>query len=127
MDQSQSFCIETAGIVNEFLNLPVSFEAGLHEVIFGGMEGKPLLPWFPEWLEGRSTPEGAESFAEVTARVEAAMARVLAVPGLVLVVAHGGVFRALRDLMGLEREGLTPNGVPLFCEPTLTGWRVKAA
>ncbi len=117
---------ETTDIVNEFLNLPVTFEPELREVIFGGMEGKPLLPWFPEWLEGRFTPPGAERFDEVTARTEVAMRRVLALPGPVLIVAHGGIFRALRDLMGLPRgEGLTPNAMPLYCEPSLTGWQVK--
>lgn len=115
---------QTTGIVNEFLGLDVHFEPDLREVIFGGMEGKPLLPWFPEWLEGRYTPPDAESFAEVLARVEAAMERVLLRPGPLLVVAHGGVFRALRDLMGLPKEGLTPNAVPLFCVPDETGWRV---
>jgi probable phosphoglycerate mutase len=115
---------DTTEIVNKFLNLPVSFEADLHEVVFGGMEGKPLMPWFPEWLEGSSTPEGAESFAYLTARIDKVMQDILARPGLVLVVAHGGVFRAVRDLMGMPREGLTPNAVPLFCQHTLLGWQV---
>lgn len=116
---------ETTAIVNEFLNLPVSFEADLREVIFGGMEGKPLQPWFPEWMEGRYTPEGGETFAEVTIRARIAMRRVLAQPGPLLIVAHGGIFRALRDLMGLSKEGLTPNAVPLFCAPTESGWEVR--
>ena len=64
---------QTTEIVNAVLKLPVSYEPDLHEVIFGGMEGKPLQPWFTEWMEGRATPEGAESFAELTARVEAAI------------------------------------------------------
>ena len=115
---------ETTSIVNEFLNLPVSYEPDLREVIFGGMEGKPLQPWFPEWMEGRYTPEGAETFAALTSRTQAAMARVLTLPGPVLIISHGGIFRALRDLMGLPREGLTPNAVPLYCEPALTGWRI---
>ncbi len=116
---------ETTEIVNEVLGLKVIFEPDLREVIFGGMEGKPLLPWFPEWMEGRFTPAGAETFAEVTARAEAVLTRVLAVPGPVLIVSHGGIFRAVRDLMGLTREGLTPNALPLFCQPTLAGWRVE--
>jgi probable phosphoglycerate mutase len=117
---------ETMAVVNEVLGLPVRFEADLREVIFGGMEGKPLMPWFPEWLEGRFTPDGAETFAEVTARVDGAMTRVLARQGPVLVVAHGGVFRAIRDLMGLKRgEGIAGNAVPMFCEPTPLGWRVS--
>ncbi len=89
------------------------------------MEGKPLHPWFTEWMEGRATPEGAESFAALTARAEAAMSRVLAMPGPLLIVAHGGIFRAIRDLMGLTKEGLTPNGLPMFCQPTLSGWKIS--
>ncbi len=115
---------ETAAIVNETLGLPVIFKGELREVIFGGMEGKPLQPWFTEWMEGRATPLGAESFAQVTARAAAVLEHLLAVPGPILIVSHGGIFRAMRDLMGLAREGLTPNAVPLYCEPTLTGWRV---
>jgi probable phosphoglycerate mutase len=88
------------------------------------MEGKPLLPWFPEWMEGRFTPAGAESFAELLVRAQGAMNRVLQIPGPILIVSHGGIFRAIRDMMGLTREGLTPNAMPLFCEPTLSGWRV---
>ncbi len=118
---------ETTAIVNEFLHLPVILEPELREVVFGGMEGKPLQPWFPEWMEGRFTPEGAETFAAVTIRARIAMQRVLAQPGPVLIVAHGGIFRALRDLMGLTKEGLTPNAVPLFCEPTENGWEIRTA
>lgn len=115
---------ETTSIVNEFLGLPVTFEPDLREVVFGGMEGKPLYPWFSEWLEGRYTPEGAETFFEVLERVELAMQRVLTTPGPLLIIAHGGVFRALRDLMGLPKEGLTANAVPLLCVPGENGWEV---
>lgn len=116
--------VETTAIVNDFLRLPVQYEPGLREVIFGGMEGKPLLPWFPHWLEGTYTPPNAESFAQVLARVQLAMHRTLTQPGPLLIIAHGGVFRALRDLMGLPKQGLTPNAVPLHCAPTDTGWVV---
>jgi probable phosphoglycerate mutase len=116
---------ETTTIVNEFLQLPVSFEPDLREVMFGGMEGKPLQPWFPEWMEGRFTPEGSETFLALRDRVAAAMARVLAGPSPTLIIAHGGVFRAIRDLMGLPKEGLTPNAIPLFCEHTIHGWQIK--
>ncbi len=115
---------ETTDIINEFLGLPVFYEPELREVIFGGMEGKPLLPWFPEWLEGNYTPPNAESFGQVLTRVEAAMTRILTRPGPVLVVAHGGVFRALRDLMALPKQGLTPNAIPLYCAPAESGWDV---
>ena len=115
---------QTASIVNETLRLPVLMEPDLREVIFGGMEGKPLLPWFNEWVEGRMTPPGAETFAAVTARAAGALGRVLAHPGPLLIIAHGGMFRAVRALMGLPRDGLTPNGVPLYCVPHRGGWSV---
>jgi probable phosphoglycerate mutase len=117
---------ETAAIVNETLALPITYEPAIREVVFGGMEGKPIAPWFQSWLDGSFTPEGAESFAELSLRIEAALRDILALPGPVLVVAHGGVFRAVRDLLGISREGFTPNGVPLFCEPAGQGWRVVA-
>lgn len=115
---------ETAAIVNAALNLPIEYEPAIREVVFGGMEGKPLSPWFQDWMDGRFTPEGAESFAELTSRIDAALRRILVAPGPVLIVAHGGVFRAVRNLLGLGREGLTPNGQPLFCEPVAGGWRI---
>lgn len=117
---------ETTEIINQSLNLPVNYEADLREVIFGGMEGKPLSPWFTSWMDGTYTPEGAESFTALTARVEAVFSRLLTSPGPVLLVSHGGVFRALRGIMNLSLEGLTPNAQPLFCQPTLHGWQVNA-
>jgi probable phosphoglycerate mutase len=117
---------ETTEIVNNVLGLPVTFEPELREVIFGGMEGKPLLPWFHDWLAGTYTPEGAETFAALTIRVQAAMARVLARPGPVLVVAHGGVFRAIRTLLDAPEAGFTANAQPLLCEPLARSWRITA-
>jgi probable phosphoglycerate mutase len=118
---------ETTAIVNETLKLPVTFEPALREVIFGGMEGKPLSPWFADWMEGIFTPDGAESFSQLSTRVEAALTRILALPGPVLIVAHGGVFRAVRGILGLAKEGLTPNAQPLYCEPGPQGWQVTPA
>ncbi len=115
---------ETAALVNEALGLPIAYEPAIREVVFGGMEGKPLAPWFQSWMDGGFTPEGAESFAELTRRIETALQQILQPPGPVLIVAHGGVFRAVRALMGITGEGLTPNGQPLYCEPAQTGWRI---
>jgi probable phosphoglycerate mutase len=115
---------ETAAIVNAELGLPIRYDPAIREVIFGGMEGKPLSPWFQDWMDGAFTPEGAESFAELVLRVGRALQGILTLPGPVLIVAHGGVFRAVRDLLGVSREGLTPNGLPLYCKPAPEGWQV---
>ncbi len=118
---------ETTEIVNVSLGLPVTVDDEIREVVFGGMEGKPLMPWFGEWMEGRYTPEGAETFDEVSARVAKAMTRILAKPGPVLIVCHGGVLRAVRSLLGLPREGLSPNAVPLLFAPGASGWEMRVA
>jgi len=117
---------ETTDIVNATLNLPVTYEPDLKEVVFGGMEGKPLSPWFHDWMAGTYTPEGAETFAALTIRIDAVMRRLLEQPGPLLIVAHGGVFRAIRRIFGMAAEGLTPNAQPLYCEPTQFGWRILA-
>ena len=117
----------TAEIVNETLKLPISLEADLREVVFGGMEGQPLHPWFAQWLDGTATPEGAESFAEITVRAGLVLGRVLsATPGPLLIVSHGAFFRAVWGLMGLELDVPTTNATPILCEPVGQGWRATA-
>lgn len=115
---------ETAMIVNETLNLPMMIEPDLREVIFGGQEGKPLAPWFAHWLDGTATPEGAESFEALTHRAAAAMARVLAYPGPLLIVSHGAFFRAVRALMRLDLDVISGNARPLHCAPVGQIWQV---
>ena len=118
----------TAEIVGEVLALPVRLDAGLREVGFGVQEGQKMSDWFADWIAGVRTPEGAETFAALRLRAVAAVNRALALPPVVLVVAHGAMFRALRAAMGLEVNVRTQNAVPLFCEPVgAAGWRLTPA
>ncbi len=107
----------TADIAAAQLGLPVQIDDGLREVAFGVQEGKPMLEWFSAWVEGQLTPEGAESFADLTTRAVAAINRCTARPPIVLVVAHGALFRAMRGAMGHEPNVRTRNAVPIWCEP----------
>jgi probable phosphoglycerate mutase len=107
----------TAEIVGEALGLEVTIEPELREVSWGIREGEPLAEWFHGWIAGHTTPEGAESFAELRRRTVAGLNRAVGQPPAVLVVAHGGVFRALRSVMKLEISGRTRNCVPMWCEP----------
>ena len=112
----------TAEIAGAELGLPVQFDDGLREVSFGVQEGKPMAAWgFQEWVDGLLTPEGAESFPALTARSVAAINRCITRPPLVLVVAHGAVFRAVRGAMGHEPNVRTRNAVPVWCEPPAGG------
>jgi len=73
--------------------------------------------WFADWVAGRFTPEGAETFEALCQRAVAAINRATARAPVVLVVAHGALFRALRTAMGIEPLIRTPNAVPIWCEP----------
>ena len=117
----------TAEIVAEVLALPVRLDDGLREVAFGVQEGQKMADWFAAWVEGVRTPEGAETFAALRVRAVAAVNRAVALPPVVLVVAHGAMFRALRAAMGLEVNVRTQNAMPLFCEPTAAGWKLTPA
>jgi broad specificity phosphatase PhoE len=107
----------TAEIVGEALGLPVAIDADLREVAFGVQEGQAMSGWFADWVAGRFTPEGAETFPALRRRAVAAINRSTALPPAVLVVAHGALFRALRAAMGIEPNIRTQNAVPIFCEP----------
>jgi broad specificity phosphatase PhoE len=114
----------TADIAAAQLGLPVQIDDGLKEVAFGVMEGKPMSEWFQPWVDGLLTPEGAESFPALTKRAVAAVNRCIARPPVVLVVAHGALFRALRGAMGHEPNVRTRNAVPVWCEPPVGGTAV---
>ncbi len=107
----------TAAIVAEAIGAPITLDPDLRETAYGVMEGQPMTGWFDDWITGRATPEGAESFAALRQRAVAAVNRAIADPPPVLVLAHGGFFRAVRAAMGLEPNFRTPNATPLFCEP----------
>ena len=107
----------TADIVGKTLGVPVSVDEGLREVAFGVQEGKPMSEWFTAWVAGMLTPAGGESFPALTRRAVASINRCTARPPVVLVVAHGALFRALRGAMGHEPNVRTRNAVPVWCEP----------
>jgi probable phosphoglycerate mutase len=116
---------ETAGIVAGALGLDFATDPGLRETSFGTREGQSMGSWFEDWVAGTYVPPGGESFAELRVRVVAATNRVLELPGPVLIVGHGGMFRALRAEMGLSAGVRTANGVPLRCAPGERLWQVS--
>ncbi len=107
----------TAEATASALKLPFSIDEGLREVEFGEQEGLPMGDWYDSWIEGSYTPKGAESFAQLYERAVAAVNRATALPGPVLVVAHGALFRALRLAFGHKPNVRTPNALPIRCEP----------
>lgn len=117
---------DTAEAVGAKLGLPVQIHDALHEVSFGVQEGQIMGEWFDDWVEGRSTPEGAETFDALVARTVGAFNFCLAQKGPVLVVAHGAVWRAFRREAGLPANVRTPNALPMWVTPPAAGetaWR----
>lgn len=120
---------QTAAIAAAALGVAVEIVPELREVAFGIQEGQPMGAWFTDWVDGRATPEGGEPFAALRARARHALNRLLAVERHWLVVAHGGLFRAVRSEMGLTARVRTANGTPIYCQPPEAGeaaWRLLA-
>ena len=119
---------ETASIVGDRLGLSdLVLDPGLVEVSFGAEEGKPMGSWYEDWLDGTMTPENGESFAELGARGAQALSRHLDADGLVLFVAHGALFRAIRAVLGLPIHVRLANGAPMRCRATPDGWSIAPA
>lgn len=120
---------DTAAIIGDALGLAVEIEPELREVAFGAQEGQPMGDWYEDWIAGGFTPPGAETFAGLRTRATAAANRALQREPLVLIVAHGTLFRALRTEMGLSPLVRTPNASPLLCTPGPPGepWSLAAA
>ncbi len=113
---------ETATIVAGRLGLPFATDRALREASFGDQEGLPIGEWYDRWVAGAYTPAGAEDFAAVRARAVGGVNRALEGDGLLLIVAHGALFRALRAAMGHSATVRTANGVAIFCEPATPRW-----
>lgn len=120
----------TAEIVGEALGLPVALDPDLQEVNFGEQEGRPMGDWYDTWIAGDYTPAGGEDFATLRGRAARAIARALEErPGPVLVVAHGALWRAFRQVAGLPPNVRTPNALPIRMDPPgpgETAWRLTA-
>ena len=108
---------QTAAIVGAALGLAVQHDADLCEANFGDQEGRTMGAWYDDWVVAGYTPAGGETFAALQLRVVAGINSATEQPGLVLIVAHGAMFRALRAAMGLSAHVRTENGVPLRCTP----------
>ncbi|MDQ1078311.1 histidine phosphatase family protein [Pseudoroseomonas cervicalis] len=118
----------TAEAAARLLGREVAIHDALREVSFGVQEGQPMAGWFDDWVEGRFTPEGAESFSELRARTVGAINFCLEQPGPVLVVAHGALWRAFRAEAGLPANVRTPNALPMWVTPPAPGetaWRFE--
>jgi probable phosphoglycerate mutase len=113
----------TAEIAAEALGLPVELDPDLAEVALGVREGTPEDGLLGRWQLGE-TPEGAETYVDFCRRVQAGVRRALTRPGPVLVVAHGGVFSALRRAFGHAPSAQIANAIPVYLLPHDGRWSI---
>lgn len=90
---------ETAAIVSEGLCLPMIPMHELREVDVGVLEGVADPTFMHRWHGGEPF-ERCEPFVDFCGRIGRGLAGALALDQPVLVVAHGGVFRAIEKLLG---------------------------
>lgn len=130
---------ETALIINEKLQKPLSLDTRLKERQYGIFEGR-MWREHEAWREktardpaadleetGFPCPEGAETYADFKTRITAAVAEHLAQAGgeKLLFVAHGGVYRVLRRLLTGSVDQC-PNALPFLFEKNGGGWNFRA-
>lgn len=110
----------TAEIINGALGLPMTTLDALMEVRLGVLEGKAYPDGLRDWEAGIA-PEGGESQAEFFARALSGINQVLeswdnrdAYP---LIVAHGGIFRAVQHHALRDRSWPVENCRPVLVTP----------
>ncbi|MBT4739276.1 MAG: histidine phosphatase family protein [Rhodospirillaceae bacterium] len=114
---------ETAEIVNRILGLSVSRHAGLIERAFGPHEGRQ---WFSGFVD--ADLEGMEPVSDFTTRIINALDEVLTrYPAPVLIVCHGGVYRAFAQVLCALPDARAANCVPFRFDPPgehSSHWRI---
>ena len=116
----QRRALRTAEIVADALGLPVATDAGLVERDWGTWEGRPVADR-PSYF---MVPEGGESWETFRDRAWAVCEPILAAGSApLLIVAHAGIMRVLRDRLGLAFEARgVGNGLPVrFSPPEAAG------
>lgn len=100
---------DTASIINGALDVPMHEEQDLAELHAGDWEGVPYEEC-SALLTGWPNPPNGETFNDFCARIKRGKQKVLdAHDGPVLIVSHGGVFRAFGGLYGLKTPGVFRN------------------
>lgn len=113
----------TAQIINEAKNCPIVEIDGLRECDFGLHEGTHSYDWLSDWLDGdtSTTPPEVEPWAQFITRTRAAINMAIGSPGPVLIVAHGGVFAPIKQIIAPQHRGHLKNGVPVHLHPPCAG------
>ncbi len=108
---------KTAEIIAETIKKPITLIEELKECCWGIKEEQAADDemFFKKWLEGDGLA-GAETAQEFEKRVLSGLNQALKLPGPVLIVAHGGVYAAIRRQLSLPVIHLR-NCMPFYHRP----------
>ncbi|MBT3306684.1 MAG: histidine phosphatase family protein [Alphaproteobacteria bacterium] len=109
--------LRTATIVNEALNSKIVVIDELQECFFGEAEGQPVVANTYGDLIRSAVNFGGESFEVFVDRVISGVNKALGYPGPVLIVAHGGAFKAVQSHIQMDHDGDMPNCIPVRLQP----------
>lgn len=107
---------DTASYINHHLGLDMVEMPELIEHIFGDWENVSWDIILPEMKKGNYDPPNGETNAQFVARVTAAFHTLLSAPhdAPPMIVAHGGIFRALRLAYGQQPSHISNCEMHLF-------------
>lgn len=111
---------QTADIIAKKISSPITIIEELKECSWGVMEGqrKDDGGWIEQWRKDFVIKE-AEIFSSFAKRVMRGLGKALEYPEEpVLVIAHGGVYWAIREALNLPFIDL-PNCIPLYHRPPI--------
>ncbi len=113
---------QTAELFQEVLHCPLIAIDELQEFDLGPHAGQSKGEWFYKWKQGEPL-SGAEPYSAFLERALAGINKALAHPGLVLIVAHGGTYRAVEKAIDQHRpsDQPIPNCTPFLHSPLQNG------
>lgn len=114
----------TAERTAHFHRIEVEYDPQLMECHLGEQQGEHHGQWLKDYWKGAATPDGAEPFEQFAARAYSALRRAVDREG-VLVVAHGGILRALQAYVRVEPKPPAENALPMLITPGRPVWRVE--
>ena len=98
----------TAHIIAQHTCQPVHIIENLKECCWGILEGQDRndRTLLEEWYKDKEI-QNAERFSSFTRRVRNGLAKALELPGPVLIISHGGVYRAIQEMLLLPSVALS--------------------
>lgn len=106
----------TAEIFNEVLHCNLIEMEELQEFNLGPHAGKVKEKWFHDWRSGTQLAD-TETYSDFIDRSLKGVNKALSLPGLVLIIAHGGVYWSIEHATQTRLEKDIPNCMPVFHSP----------